>query len=124
MDEQISEALRASQAKTTSPRVPTMGELDGEVRSRQLRTATLAGLAAAVVLAVGWPRSDEGPSPAVRDAAVAEALGEVIDDLDALAAPPDDDELPGELAVAMLDPYANAGDTGLFLDPLTNEGEL
>ncbi len=123
MDEQISEALRASRQEPPAPQVPTIADLDRRVRSRQFRVAGLAAIAAVTVLALGWPRPEEGPSPAVRDAAVAEALGEVIDDLDALAEPLDD-ELPGNLAVAMLDPYAHAGDTGIFLDPLTTEGEL
>jgi len=126
MDDRISEVLRASQHHPSAPPVPTAGELEQRVWSRQRRDATLAGLAgiaALAVFAVGWPEPESGPSPVVRDAAVAEALGEVIDDLDQLAQV-HDDPLPGELAVALLDPYAHAGDTGLFLDPLTTEGEL
>ncbi|MBM4391963.1 MAG: hypothetical protein FJ090_12650 [Deltaproteobacteria bacterium] len=123
MDEQIDEALRATQGSPAPPAVPSMAELDRRVRSRQFRAAGIAGLAAVAVLALGWPRPDRGPSPAVRDAAVAEALGEVIDDLDALAQPADD-ALPGEFAVALLDPYAHAGDTGILSDPLSPEGEL
>ena len=123
MDEKITEALRASQPPHRAPPPPGVDLLERRVRGRRLRDAGFFALTASLLL---WslplrPAPPSGPSPAVRDAAAAEALGEVLDDLDLLAEGPADDDLVGT-QLAMLDPYG--ADTGMLPDPLNLDGEL
>lgn len=131
MDDRITEALRGSQGHHPAPPPPGVEALDravGRRRRRELAALSLTAAALVLGLVVGNRAApvQDGPSRAVRDAAVAEALGEVVDDLDLLAAGPGDDDLLA-VHVALLDPYAAdpyAADTGTLIDPLNLDGEL